>query len=408
MRGHIAKKGSRYYAVIYQGTDPGTGKDKYKWVAAGTRRGDAERLVNELVGRVNKGEDIAPDRSSLASYLQDRWLPNQELRLRPTTFLSYRKTLEHHVVPYIGRLRLDKLQADDLERLYVRLLSEGRRNGNSGGLSPTSVRYVHRVLRKALGDAHRKGLVPRNVAALADPPKVQANGPKSRIRVWDAATLRRFLTATASHRLACLWLVAANTGMRRGEMLGLQWGDVDLKSATISVRHAVVSAGYRLHLSDVKTASGRRVINIDGRTVAALRERRDEAARTSGGDAIGSTLVFGDPDGRPVHPELITRSFDRLVARHALPRIRFHDIRHTHATLLLKAGVPAKVVSERLGHATPGFTLNVYQHVLPGMQAEAAEVFRDLIDGSHDDADNNSDASRSDVDDPEDLDDEAG
>jgi len=378
MRGHIAKRGNRYYAVVYQGTDPGTGKDKYKWVAAGTRRSDAERLVNELVGRVNSGEDIAPDRTSLATYLTDRWLPHQELRLRPTTYLSYCKTVELHVVPHIGRLRLDKLQADDLEALYVRLLKTGRRNGKGGGLSPTSVRYVHRVLHKALGDAHRKGLVSRNVATMADPPKVQANGPKSRIQVWDAPTLRRFLDVAANHRLACLWLVAANTGMRRGELLGLRWADVDLEAATISVRHAVVSAGYQLHLSDVKTASGRRVINIDDRTVGALARRRRDALGAGDSEEISRSLMFGDAAGEPVHPELITRSFDRLVARHSLPRIRFHDIRHTHATLLLKAGVPAKVVSERLGHATPGFTLNVYQHVLPGMQAEAAEVFRRL------------------------------
>ena len=383
MRGHVAKKGKNYYAVIYEGVDPGTGKERHRWHAAGPRRSDAERLVNELVGRRQRGDDTVADRATLGSYLTDRWLPLQESRLRPTTYLSYRSTIELHVVPHIGKLRLDKLQADDLEGLYVHLLRNGRRNGKGGGLSPTSVRYVHRVLHKALGDAHRKGIVVRNVAALADPPKVRANGPKSKIQVWDAADLRRFLAATAEHRHHTLWILAAKSGMRRGELLGLRWNDIDLDAAAISVHHAVVTAGYTLHVSDVKTATGRRTINLDARTTEALRARRtnqEKVAAEAGERFDPHGLVFGRPGGDPIHPELITRTFDRLVAKHKLPRIRFHDIRHTHATLLLKAGVPAKVVSERLGHATPGFTLNVYQHVLPGMQAEAAVVFDQLIE----------------------------
>ena len=132
MRGHVAKKGNRYYAVVYEGTDPGTGKNKYKWVAAGTRRSDAESLVNELVGRRLRGEEVGSDRSTLGAYLTDRWLPLQESRLRPSTFNSYRATIELHVLPYIGKLRLDKLQADDLEGLYVQLLRSGLRRGKNG------------------------------------------------------------------------------------------------------------------------------------------------------------------------------------------------------------------------------------------------------------------------------------
>jgi len=389
MRGHVAKKGRRYYAVIYQGTDPGTGKDKYKWVAAGDRKADAERVLNELVRQQQDGA-VALDRSTLAGYLLERWLPIQELRLRPTTYHSYRSTVELHVVPYIGRLRLDKLQASDFEQLYVRLLREGRRNGKPGpdgrprGLSSTSVRYVHRILQKAIGDAMRKGLVTRNVVALADPPQARSEGPKSTIHAWDATTLRRFLGVAANHRLHALWVLAAHTGMRRGELLGLRWSDVDLKAGTVSLRRAVVVAGYRVYLSDVKTASGRRTINLDEPTIEALAKHRAESGRSADEDG-SNLLVFGRPDGSPIHPELVSRTFDRLAARRGLPRIRFHDVRHTHATLLLKAGVPAKVVSERLGHATPGFTLNVYQHVLPGMQAEAAEVFRHVVEEADND-----------------------
>lgn len=383
MRGHVAKKGKNYYAVLYEGIDPATGKEQHRWHAAGPRRSDAERLVNDLVKRRHRGEDTTSDRATLGAYLKDRWLPLQESRLRPTTFTSYSSMIELHVVPYIGRLRLDKVQVDDLESLYVELLRTGRRRGKAaGGLSPSSVRYIHRIIRKALGDAHRKGILARNVAALADPPKA-AMGAPSRIHVWDAADLRRFLAATTDHRHHTLWLVAAKTGMRRGELMGLRWHDVDIDRSTISIRRALVVVGWDLQLSDAKTASGRRTIDLDPNTVLALRNLKADLEKSAVNEPQAfdrQRLVFGRPDGAPIHPEYITRTFNRLVAKHQLPRIRFHDIRHTHATLLLKAGVPAKVVAERLGHATPGFTLNVYQHVLPGMQAQAADVFDRLLD----------------------------
>lgn len=263
MRGHIAKKGKNYYAVIYEGVDPATGKDCHRWHAAGPRRSDAERLVNDLVKRKHQGDDATTDRSTLASYLNDRWLPIQESRLRPSTYQSYHSTVLLHVVPYIGRVRLDKLQPADLDGLYVKLLRTGRRRGTGDSLSATTVRYVHRVLAKALADARRKGIVARNVAEMADPPKAEATGTKSKIQVWDATELRRFLAATREHRWDLLWLLAARTGMRRGELLGLRWHDLDPARATISIRRALVLVSGHPHLSDVKTSSSRRTIDLD-------------------------------------------------------------------------------------------------------------------------------------------------
>lgn len=384
MRGHVAKKGNNYYAVVYEGIDPATGKELRRWHAAGPRRIDAERLVNDLVKRRHNGEATTTDRSTLGAYLAERWLPLQESRLRPRTHHSYASVVRLHINPRIGRIRLDKLQPDDLDGLYIDLLRTGNRRGNSiSGLSPASVRYVHRVLRKALADAERKGIVPRNVADLADPPSPSANGEPPAINVWDADELRRFLTAIIGHRHHTLFTVAAKTGMRRGELLGLRWHDIDFERSTITIRRALAVVGWKtLYFDDVKTRAGRRTIDISASTLDALRGRREmleKAAAEHGDDFDPKGLVFDQPDGGPIHPEYITRTFDRLVAKHGLPRIRLHDVRHTHATLLLKAAVPVKVVSERLGHASPGFTLNVYQHVLPGMQAEAALVFDQIL-----------------------------
>jgi len=338
------------------------------------------------VKRRHDGEDTTSDRSTLGAYLTERWLPLQESRLRPRTYRSYQSVVELYVVPRIGRIKLGKLQAADLDGLCVDLLRDGNRRGKAGGgLSPASVRYVHRVLRKALGDAQRKGIVTRNVSTQADPPAPSADGEPPGIQVWEADELRRFLDATVDHRHHTLFTIAAKTGMRRGELLGLRWHDIDVERSTITIRRALAVVGWTLHFADVKTRTARRTIDISGTALDALRRRRESLekdAADAGADFDPKGLVFARPDGDPIHPGYVTRTFDRLVAKHGLTRIRFHDLRHTHATLLLKAAVPVKVVSERLGHASPGFTLNVYQHVLPGMQAEAALVFDRLLDAA--------------------------
>jgi integrase len=180
------------------------------------------------------------------------------------------------------------------------------------------------------------------------------------------------------------FFLAANTGMRRGEILGLGWKDVELDRAPLSVNQAVVSVAYEVKVSDVKTGTARRTIDLDGRTVAVLRKWRKEELedRLAAGHPWDKTgFVVARPDGSPIHPDYFSQCFDRAVARSGLPRIRLHDLRHTHASILLRAGQPVTVVSERLGHANPAFTMRVYQHVVPGMQADAAAAFSKAVFG---------------------------
>lgn len=188
MRGSVAKKGKRWYAVVYDGTDPATGKYRRRWVPAGTRRADAEKLLADLVKRSHEGNTVVSERITLGAYLLDRWLPVQEARLRRSTFDSYRRNVERHVVPALGAVPLDKLAVEDLDLFYARLLTSGRIHGGenkAAGLSPKTVHNIHLMLNKALADAYRKGTIVRNVAALADAPSLRARR-RAEIQAWDA------------------------------------------------------------------------------------------------------------------------------------------------------------------------------------------------------------------------------
>ncbi len=382
MRGYVVKKGKQYYAVIYEGVDPTTGKERRRWHPGGPLKRDAERLVNDLVKRKDDGTYRGPDRLTLGEYLTGRWLPGQLSQLSPSTYDSYRRNIELHVLPRIGGVPLQKLAAEDLDGLYAALSTDGRRDGKPGELSPKSVRIVHSILHKALSDARRKGTLTRNVAEVADAPKSRSAAKRPEIKVWTPEELHAFLDLAADNRNHAAWFVASHTGMRRGEVLGVRY--VDLDARRLSVRQAVILVAYKLTISDVKTDTGRRSIDLDARTIAMLRvwrKRHLEERMLVGGAYQDNDLVFARPDGTPINPDIFSQSFDRLVARSPLPRIRLHDLRHTHASILLKAGVPVKVVSERLGHANPAFTITVYQHIIPGMQADAATVFSDLVAG---------------------------
>ncbi|MGH8990638.1 MAG: tyrosine-type recombinase/integrase [Acidimicrobiia bacterium] len=204
------------------------------------------------------------------------------------------------------------------------------------------------------------------------------------MRVWTAEEVRKFLDVTAEHRLGPLFALTAMTGMRRGEVLGLQWADVDLDDQMVTVRRARVAVGYEVATGTPKSGEGRR-IDLDDRTVTALkgwrRLQREERLRV-GAEWVDSSYVFTDEFGKAMHPHSVAGYFDRAVRESGLPSLNFHGLRHSHATVLLRAGVPVRVVAERLGHADPAMTLRVYQHVVPGMQRDAAARAAEIVFGS--------------------------
>lgn len=376
-RGWVRKRGNRWVACWVTWED---GKRTQRTKSGFATKKAAQAHLNTTMGQLQRGEFVEPTRVTLGDYLTRHWLPLMKHSLQPSTWDSYDRTLRLHVLPRIGGVRLQDLTAAHLDQLYSDLLKEGRRDGKPGGLSPKTVRYLHTTLHKALKDAERKQLVLRNVAQAADPPKLNRAG--SEIRTWTGEEVSAFLEAMRDHRLFAGYVLAASTGMRRGEVLGLRWRDLDLEARRLSVRQTITCVNYEVVVGTPKTHRSRRSIALDPVTVQVLRDHRDRQAAERAALGTGFMdhgLVFCSIGGGPIHPDLFTKTFDRTVAKHRLRRIRFHDLRHTHATLGLAAGIPAKVMSERLGHATVAFTQDVYMHTIPQLEGDAADQIAELI-----------------------------
>ena len=351
MKGYVAQRRGRFYAVIYEGRDPVTGKERRRWHPAGTDRVKAERLAAKLAAEENAR--LGAVRSlTFGAYLTSQWLPAKKLHLATSTYRGYERNVQRHILPVLGRTSIRRLRYQQIESLY-----ESLRHPETGrGLAPKTVYEIHLIIRGALADAHRRGLVTRNVALVARAPKQRSLQRIEGVSLTDEE-LRQLLRTAAGHRFFPIYWLTAMTGMRRNEVLGLKWTDLDFKKR-------------RLHLNRGLVAE------LDHTTIAVLEGwRAYQAAEFAAvGICPGDEWVFTDGGGEPVHPHAVYEAFRRIVHNAGIPAMRFHDLRHTHGSLLIKEGIPVKVVSERLGHAHIAHTLETYQHVLPGMQTDAART----------------------------------
>jgi integrase len=342
-----------------------------------TRR-EAQAALNETLNSLGRQTYVPPSRLTLGAYLTDAWLPAIESTVRATTFDSYSRTLRRHVVNrFAGHVLLQDFDPPTLNKLYATLLAGDDANRKLG---PRSVAYVGAILGRALGDAVRWNLIVRNPCLVARPPRARiADRPPQ--RTWTGEEVQAFLTDMQDDRLAAFWRLLASTGIRRGEGLGLRWSDVDLMNRAVSINRTLVrrdpTAGNPgLMFAPPKTSRGRRLVYIDALTAAEMRVHRKRQAeeRLLAGTAWDdSDLVFCERDGAPLNPDYVSDAFKRYMRRSSLPRIRLHDLRHTWATLALRAGVHPKVVQEQLGHSTISITMDIYSHAIPTMQADAVE-----------------------------------
>jgi integrase len=312
--------------------------------------------------------------TTVAAYLE-QWL-SWKRGLRDSTRLSYRQHLDDYLVPALGQYRLADLERrpELIEQMFSNLVT-----GVSGKpLSPASVRRIYSTLRSALNSAVKRRMLAHNPALHVELPRTALYRPV----VWDAQQVGIFLDAIQGHRLYALYGVVVLTGLRRGEALGLRWQDVDLDEGVLHVRQQVVAVGTEVRIGPPKTKAGERTVALSEATVAMLREHQawQRRERLAWGEAWhDSGHVFTYEDGRMLRPDHVTHLFRRLAKDAGLPLIRLHNLRHTSASLALAAGVPMKVVSDRLGHSSESITSALYTVVVPAVAREAAERIANVV-----------------------------
>jgi integrase len=344
---------------------------KRKTLYGKTRQEVAAKLAKALSDREN-GLTFDAGKMTVGEYL-DRWLTDcVRGTVRPSTFERHEQILRVHIKPALGRIGLKNLTSAHVRGLITEKLETG--------LASATVRKLHSTLHKALSQAVSDGLVPRNAAAVKAPqPTPEEMHPLSE---YEARTL---LDTAHSYedRFEALYVLAITTGLRRGELLGLRWGDVDLERSVLRVGRALVREGARHTLNETKTKRGRRQANPTPRTVNALKNHRKKQLEEKMKLASlykDHGLIFATGVGTPINPKnLVNRSFKPLLKKAGLPQIRFHDLRHTCATLLLGRGVHPKFVQELLGHASIAMTLDTYSHYMPSMGNHAAGAMGDAL-----------------------------
>jgi integrase len=331
----------------------------------GRSRADVRDKLAAALRAEAAGLSAPSERLAVGAFL-DLWLDAVRSKLRPKTYASYSSIVRIHLQPGLGRHPLARLNP-----LQVQAFLTAK---SKSGLSPRTVAYARAVLRQALGQAERWGMVSRNVAKLAEPPRL----PRREVQPFTPEEARSFLAAIHGDRLEGLYLVAIGIGLRQGEILGLSWADVDLAESTLTVRHALQRVAGRLELVEPKSTTSHRVVPLPAIVTEGLRVHRSRqlTERLLAGsrwqdDPRG--LVFTTTIGTPMDGIAVTRRFQALLAGSGLRRQRFHDLRHACASLLLAQGVAPRVVMETLGHSQISLTLNTYSHVIPALGRAAAE-----------------------------------
>ena len=365
MKGHIRERSPGHWAIILDAQDT-AGKRKRRWHSfAGTKR-QAQIECARLISEVQGGNYLEPSKVTLAEFL-GRWLNHIKSQVSPRSHERYAEIVHTHIVPLLGAVPLTRLRGEQVSEAYAKALASGRRDGK-GGLSPRTVHHIHRILKQALAQAVRWQTLARNPADV-DPPRVE----KKQMHTLDADETITLIEAARGTNLFVPVLLGALCGLRRGEITALRWRTIDLDAGQLAVVASTEQTEEGVREKETKSGKDRTVA-LPSMVIDELRQyriRQAEGLLQIGVRLTDNHHVVAREDGQPIQPRSLTHAFIKFLRRCGLQHIRFHDLRHTHATHMLKAGIHPKIAQERLGHSSVGVTIDLYSHVLPGMQAEA-------------------------------------
>jgi integrase len=376
MKGHIKERYPGSWSIVLDITDPVTGKRKRRWSThRGTKR-EAQRECARLIAELEHGAvTTEPAKLTVAAFLE-QWLEHVKPTVSASTYERYTLLARKNIAPLLGAVKLTKLQPIAISRAYAQALASGRSDGK-GGLAPRSVHHMHRLLKQSLGQAVKWSMIARNPVDAVDAPKVR----QKQLETYDIGDTAKLLEQIRQTRMFIPTMLAVLCGLRRGEILALRWASADLAKGTIAVVESAEQTKAGVTYKDTKSGRGRSVALSPTvlEELKAWRTRQAQEFLVIGQRPTGDTFVVTQANGKPVQPRSLTHEWTRIIAGTSLPRIRFHDLRHAHATHLLSAGVHPKIASERLGHSKVGITLDLYSHVMPGMQEDAAARVDDAL-----------------------------
>ena len=370
--GNIRKRKDGRWEGRYTAGHDTTGKAIYKNVLGKTQAEVKEKLKRAI--EENKGLDIVKAGQYTLGQWMDVWFENYaKLKVRPSSHQTYKGYINNHIKPHVGSIPLSKLTSLDLQKLYKMLLAEGRidrieAKHQPKGLSAKTVRNINQIISSALNLAKEQKLISSNPAEACALPKVEHREMKT----LPVEQLTSFLREAKETGVYEMYYIELATGLRRGELLGLKWDDIDMANGTIRVQRQVARIDGEIVEAPLKTKNSYRTVSIGDDAIEVLKEQRKKVGREI-------EYVFPSPNGGPISPDSVLNMLHRVLERAGLPKIRFHDLRHTFATLALQNGVDIKTVSGMLGHFSAGFTLDTYAHVTTSAQKEAANTMGGVL-----------------------------
>lgn len=374
MQGHIRKRGNNYQVIVYLGKDQ-NGKKKYKYQAAEGQE-EAQKILTDLLHSINHNYYTDPGDITFGDYLKEWYDDYCVHKLAPKTLDKYKAIIDKNIIPQIGHIPLIKLQPMNLQKYYSKMLSSGRtgnKNKDQKGLAPSTVLYHHRIIHKALDQAVKWQMITRNIADAVEPPRKQ----QAKVNVLTLDQLWKLLNVIQENNQVIFMptFLAAATGMRRAEVLGLKWSDVDFDNGMLNISRQLQRIDGELTTRELKTVKSKRTVKLDDFVVDELKRHKAQQneVRLSLGKAYKDNYICTWEDGRPVDPDYVTKRFMKIASDNDL-NVRFHDLRHSFATLLLSQKVPARIIAEMLGHSSTNITNDIYSHVSVSMQEEAASI----------------------------------